>query len=196
MMTRPVSIFVEASKKIYKFFDIHVFAYYIFLSIQCVLNKIFFKAKNSTWIDSHGCNHNDILIRFGQYSSGKFSFLYKLRFVPWILGEYHHDFGHRNQFKWSNCEHFFALKNIFFAIQIIIVKSLKKHKSVSYSLIMVNRQLLCSSFLCSQIRFTSHYKTLPFEVKKKNSGKRKQSTYIHKNKPQQETRGNDWQEDV
>ena len=45
MMTRPVSIFVEASKKIYKFFDIHVFAYYIFLSIQCVVNQIFFEAK-------------------------------------------------------------------------------------------------------------------------------------------------------
>ena len=52
----------------------------------------------------------------------------------------------------------FCSKKISFAIHIINVKSLKKdNKSVSYSLIMVNRQLLCSSFLCSQIRF---YKSL------------------------------------
>ena len=87
----------------------------------------------------------------------------------------------------------FCSKKISFAIHIINVKSLKKgNKSVSYSLIMVNRQLLCSSFLCSQIRFTSHYKTLPFEVLEKNRGKRKQSIHSYnKNKPQQETRGND-----
>ena len=60
------------------------------------------------------------------------------------------------------------------------VKSLKKdNKSVSYSLIMVNRQLLCSSFLCSQIRFTSHYKTLPFEVLEKKTGERENKVYIH-----------------
>ena len=88
---------------------------------------------------------------------------------------------------------FCSKKKISFAIHIINVKSLKKdNKSVSYSLIMVNRQLLCSSFLCSQIRFTSHYKTLPFEVLEKNRGKRKQSIHSYnKNKPQQETRGND-----
>ena len=92
---------------------------------------------------------------------------------------------------------FCSKKKISFAIHIINVKSLKKdNKSVSYSLIMVNRQLLCSSFLCSQIRFTSHYKTLPFEVLEKNRGKRKQSIHSYnKNKPQQETRGNDWQEE-